>query len=109
MKLTIWTRAYRPFIMGGDVNGPIATEVEVGEPFDLGHGIQAHLVVSPSGKTYVAEATTGAFVGNDIDQVKADVSSADPEIMKDQLDAAKRELKKVDHLSNENFWSMFRE
>lgn len=107
MKLTVWTSAYRPFMMGGNVNAPIATEVEVGDSFELGHGIRAHLVVSPSGKTHVAEATTGAFVGTDIDEVKADVSAADPKVMEDQLDWAKKEFEKADHISNERFWAMF--
>ena len=108
MKLTVWTKAYRPFIMGGDVNGPISTEVEVGDAVELGHGFKAHVVVSPTGETYVAEATTGAFVGGDIKQVKADVASADPEVMREQIEKAAIQAKKADCLSNEDFWSLFR-
>jgi len=109
MKLTIWTEAYRPFIMGGDVNAPIATEVEVDEPVDVGHGIQVYEITSPSGQTHIAEATTGAFVGTSLKQVKADVLMGDPKVMKKQIKDAMERFKRADHLSPEKFWSMFRE
>lgn len=108
MKLTIWTEAYRPFIMGGDVNAPISTEIEVGEPVDLGKGITGYLVCSPSGKTFVAEATTGAFIGGSIDQVKTDIGEAAPEVMQEQLAAAKKRAKSAESMEKDKFWGMFR-
>jgi len=68
--------------MGGDVNAPIATKLEVGEPFDLGGGFEGYLVVSPAGKTHVVESETGAFVGTSIDDVKADIAAGDPAIIR---------------------------
>lgn len=108
MKLKIWTEAYSPFIMGGDVNAPIATEVEVGEPVVLAEGISVYLITSPTGSTYVAEATTGAFVGTSMEQVRADVEDADPAVMKQQLEAASERVKKAEMLEPERFWSRFR-
>jgi len=108
MKLKVWTEAYRPFIMGGDVNAPISTEIEVGEKVDLGKGIGGYLVCSPSGKTFVAEATTGAFIGGSIEQVKSDIADATPEIMQEQLVAAKRRAKSAEPMKKEKFWGMFK-
>ena len=108
MKQTIWTAAYSPFIMGGDVNAPIATEVEVGDPIDLGGGIKGFVVVSPKGRIHVAEASTGAFVGTDVDKVKADIAAGDPAVMKKQLAEAKEQFKNANHLEPEAFWGRFR-
>lgn len=85
MKLTIWTRAYSPFIMGGNVNAPIKTKVEAGDKFDIGKGFEAYLVVSPKGKTHVVDAITGAFVGTTIDEVRADVAEGDIKVMRKQI------------------------
>lgn len=37
-KILIWTRAYHPFIMGGNVNQPIGTEIDKEDytPIELG-------------------------------------------------------------------------
>lgn len=109
MKKVIWTAAYSPFIMGGDVNAPISTEVEVGEPFDLGGGFTGYLVVSPKGRTHVVEAETGAFVGTSIDEVKANIAAGDPAVMRKQITDALEEFKKAIPLTNEQFWGRFRD
>lgn len=106
--MLVWTEAYSPFIMGGDVNAPIATEVEVGEPIQLDHGIVVYLVPSPRGEVFVVEATTGAFVGTKLDEVKRDVSEADPQIIHQQLTAAKERVKKATILDKKKFWGMFK-
>ncbi len=108
MKKVVWTEAYMPFIMGGDCNAPIATELEVGDPVDLGKGISAYVVVAPSGALFVAEATTGAFVGTDIEQVKKDVNDADPAVMKNQIEAAKKRFEKARMMDKGKFWSLFK-
>lgn len=108
MKFRIWTEAYTPFIMGGDVNAPISTEIEVGDPVDVGRGVQVYLIASPDGETHVAESITGALVGTSIKKVKEDVAEGDIEIMKQQIEAAKERVKEARLFSNEEFWSMFR-
>jgi hypothetical protein len=102
--MKIWTRAYHPFIMGGDVNAPSACEVEVSGPYDIGRGMQAYLAVSPNGKTFVAESVTGAIVGPTLDQVREDVRTADPEIIEQQMEYALKEVKKAYTLSQQEFW-----
>jgi hypothetical protein len=106
--MLIWTEAYMPFIMGGDVNGPICTEVEVGQRYDVGGGYYAYEIESPSGATYVAESETGAFIGTSILDVVLDISAADPEVMAKQIEDARERAKAAQPLSNEKFWSMFR-
>jgi hypothetical protein len=104
--MKIWTEAYRPWIMGGDVNAPIWTEVLAGSPVDIGNGFQAYLITSPSGATYVAEAITGALIGTTIKQVKIDVATGDPEVMLKQIEDAKARVKRADYISPETFWRM---
>ncbi len=104
-SLVIWTAAYSPFILGGNVNAPIATEVEVGDkPIEIGHGISVYVIVSPNATIHIAEATTGALVGTDLAEVIKDVGEANPEIMKQQLAEAGEEVKKANHLSPDEFW-----
>lgn len=108
MKKTVWTAAYNPFILGGDVNAPIATELEVVGPFDLGGGFEGYLAVSPKGVTHVVESETGAFVGTSIDDVKTAIAAADPAVMRKQITDAKVEFKKANHVLVETFWGKFR-
>ena len=108
MKITVWTEAYSPWIMGGDVHAPISTKLEVGEPVDLGKGFRAYVVDAPNGDTYIAESETGAFVGNDLGQVKQDVEEAAPAVMRQQIAEAKQRAKKARPLTPERFWGMFR-
>ena len=107
MKLTVWTRAYRPFLMGGNVHAPISTELEVDEPVDLGNGVQGHLLTSPGGTTIVAEASTGAFVGPDIETVKKNIADAEPEVLEQQLEAARELFKTADPVTEEEFWRLY--
>ena len=108
--MRIWTEAYRPFLMGGDVHAPVSTEMEMELDglIDIGHGLQAYLIVDPEGQTHVAESTTGAFIGTTIDQVRADLEAADPEVVRQQIEDAKERVKKADYIEPEQFWSLFK-
>ena len=106
MKMKVWTEAYRPFMLG-DVHAPICTDIEVGEPVDLGGGNVGYLVASPTGKTYVAEGTTGALVGSSIAQVREDISAADPAVLRKQLAWAAERVKAATLLEKDEFWGMF--
>lgn len=104
-KITVWTEAYRPWIVGGNCNAPICTTADVGEPMDIGHGMTAFVVVSPrTDDTYVAESTTGAFVGASIREVREDVAAADAAVMRKQLKDASIRFKKADAVAPELFW-----
>jgi hypothetical protein len=109
MKLLIWTEAYRPFLMGGDVHAPVATEIEVDQPpIDIGGGVQVYVLAAPNGKTYVAEASTGGFVGTDLEGVKRDLDTADPEVVRKQLEEGLRRREQATRLAPEEFWGMLR-
>jgi len=105
----IWTLAYRPFMMGGDVDSPIKTVVEVGEAVDIGKGLKAYVILSPlDGSVHVADFETGAFIGTDLDEVKKNVADGDLRVMKKQIKDAKEEFKKADCLASKKFWGLFR-
>jgi len=108
--MKVWTEAYRPFLMGGDVNAPVSTEVEfeLDGLIDIGHGLQAYLLVGPGERTHVVESTTGAFIGTTIDQVRADLEAADPEVVKSQMENAKVRAQKADPLEPDQFWRLFK-
>lgn len=108
MKLLIWTEAYQPFIMGGDVNAPIATEIEIPKEniHKLSKDIDVVVICSPKGAVRIAELSTGAFVGTSLTDVTKDVENASQEVMLQQLEQAKKRVKKARHVTNEHFWDI---
>ena len=104
-KIKVWTRSYRPFILGGDVNAPVASMVEAQGPFPLGKGYKGYLIVAPNGKTWVAESTTGALVGPTLDEVRADIKAAKPSVMKAQIEDAKIQVEKAYLVPAKEFWT----
>lgn len=94
--------------MGGNVNAPVSCEVEALGPFDLGAGYQGFLVVAPSGKTFVAESITGGIVGSTVDEVRADVASADKEMMARQIENALKRGQEAVAVSVDEFWRLLR-
>lgn len=91
--------------MGGNVHAPICTDVEpVSESLDLGGGYQGVIVLSPEGKAYVVEMTTGGIVGGTIAEVREDVTSADGGVMAQQIEAAKILAQTAYHVSPSEFW-----
>ncbi len=105
--MVVWTKAYRPFILGGNVHAPIATTVAVGPKYSLGKDLCGYLVISPKGETFVADAETGAFVGPSLEAVRADVWDGDAEVMQQQLAEAAKAVKGATYLSPEQFWRSF--
>lgn len=106
--MIIWTQAYRPFRMGGDVNQPIGVDVEVTEPIDVGCGMSVYAVVAPDGRMAIAEATSGAIVGQSLAQVRQDVAAGDPEVMAEQVASAHAMLTHVGVLDPEEFFDAWR-
>lgn len=108
--MIVWTNAYRPFIMGGDVNGPVGTDIEVGEEFDLGKGMKGHVITNPiNGQTYVVEATTGGIIGPSLEEVRSDVTNAEPAVMAEQLAEAAQTRQKVCVIAKSVFWQQLQE
>lgn len=108
MKIKVFTLAYQPFRLGGDLHTPISCEVEVTGPYKLGLGYEGYLVTAPNGSTFVAESTTGAFVGPTIREVRQDIEAGDPKLMKAQVKSAKGLAARAEPTSANRFWSMLR-
>ena len=105
MTKIIWTTGFRPFIMGGNVNAPLAAKVEVGKPVKLSKDISVFVVKSPlTGETHVADADSGALVGTSLKSVREDVRTGDKKVMKKQIAEAKEQFKKAVMLEPEEFW-----
>lgn len=109
MKKFVYTAFYQPFVMGDDVHQPIGTTVEVSEEFELGKGFHGVIAVAPWGEVFVAEATTGAFVGSGVDQVKADIAECDDiKFMSNQVEEARPLAEYAQRLTPDQFWGRFR-
>jgi hypothetical protein len=107
--ITVFTRSYRPFIMGGNVNAPVSADVEASGPFDLGQGFSGYLVVAPNGKTFVAEAESGGFVGPTIAEVKADIASCDDiAMMRTQVKENTAYGKAAQKMPAYKFWALLK-
>lgn len=106
--MRVYTESYQPFRMGGPYI-PIAIDVEPTRgPIDIGCGYKAYVVMAPNGTTFVAEAITGAFVGPNIRQVRRDIKTGDPAMMKQQIKEAKERMKHAETVSQDKFWAMLR-
>lgn len=106
--MKVYTRGYRPFIMGGNCHYFLATEVEASKPFDVGQGIQCRLIVAPNGRMFCAEAETGAIVGDGPDDVKRDMAEADPDVVLKQMAQARLDSAAAEINPPDEFWRLMR-
>ena len=103
--LIIWTHGYRPFIMGGSCNYILGTTIRNPDgPHDLGGGFFGFLIRKPKGKTCVAEAETGAIIGETLDLVRADIRDGDRMVIATQMAKARVNRRKVELVNNAKFW-----
>ncbi len=105
VERTIWTIGHRPFVFGGSVHYPMGCKVQCTGPHQLGKGFSGYLATAPNGKTFVAEATTGAIVGGTLEQVRADIDVAKVSVMKKQVAEAAERVSKVEITDFDSFWS----
>jgi hypothetical protein len=107
-KMIIWTYKYNPFQMDGRLSRPFGCNVEVGEPVELGKGYFGYEVKSPSGRTVVAEKSSGAIAGNSIEQVREDIALCNnAQMMDEQIKQALINSKLVDIVPLDEFWSVY--
>ena len=96
--------------MGGPVRQPVKTDVDpTSGPHDLGQGYEGYIITTPTGNTRVAEAITGALVGDTLDDVRRDVANANPETMRDQVAAAAQHFRNAKTLTPAEFWRLMKE
>lgn len=107
--MKVWTEAYRPFIVGGDVNAPVSCDLEpASSPLELGKGYMGVIVVSPVGKTFIVEVITGGIVGKYIDEVRKDVEDSDEEVLRAQIEIGKRRSEETVPVTQQEFWRVLR-
>ncbi len=95
-----------PFVLGGRHNWhPVGTRVPTTGPFPMGRGYQGLLVTAPNGKTFVAEASSGAFVGSDLIGVATDIHVGDPAVMKRQVAEAREMAASISWVDPDTFWA----
>lgn len=109
MKIRVWTQAYRPFIMGGDVHQPVCTELDCTAAIEVAKGVYVHGVISPRGKAYFVESQSGGIVGDDFDTVKEDANSAPIEEILQQLQEQTKRGQKACPITPEEFWRLMKQ
>jgi hypothetical protein len=107
-KIKVYTIGYFPFIMGGNVHQPISCEVEAKGPFELGDGYKGYLVQHPNGDTYVAEESSGGFVGPNLKLVRKDIKEGDKSIMAKQVVDAVLDSLTARIMPANEFWEMLK-
>lgn len=107
--MRIWTRAYRPFILGGDVHAPVCCDIEpLTANVDLGKGYKGAVFLAPSGKIFVAEMITGGIVGDSVKDVMADIAQGDDEIIAQQIKDNLEIGKTAEPVTSVEFWHYLR-
>ena len=106
--ITVLATPYRPFALGRSPHQPLKCELEAEGPHDLGMEVQGYVVTAPDGQVFVAEATTGAIVGTNLEAVRDDVASSDPATIQGQIEQARAQLSHAADVSPKEFWRLFR-
>lgn len=91
-KRFIWTMGHFPFQMGGYVDRPMSTEIEIIEERRIGKGFKAFSFKTPKGTLKIAESITGALVGDSFEAVISDVKGTTKKIIEQQIVDAKNIL-----------------
>jgi predicted transcriptional regulator len=109
MKRTIWTIGYFPFTIGGRVNAPMTTEIDMIEEKEVGYGVKAFSWKTPKGSIRISESETGAIVGDSFEDVINDIKETTKSIMQKQINDAKELLHSgcSKHMTNEKFFQLY--
>ena len=105
VKKVIWTLQRNPFAFGIR-DEPVGVEVE-GIKVDLGKGFTGIIAMSPSGRTVVAEFTSGAIVGHTVEEVRNDILIGVTRIMEQQVAQAMLTARSVKTLPANKFWTRY--
>jgi hypothetical protein len=110
----VYTIASTPFVIGGSLRSPVATEVEEYERIVLRAGYSAIVVENPVKKLFhVFLEDCGALIGTGpskkklVASVKADTKDGDPEIMKKQVLQGRKDRDRARVLTVHEFFGWF--
>lgn len=110
-RVRAWTICYFPFTMGGNVWRPAGATVPCERPIQIGEFFVCQ-INGPDGMTAVCEFSTGAIVGETIDQVRHDIEEAYAggriEIMRKQVAEARDRRPQADDLTPADLWNRLR-
>lgn len=64
---------------GSDPHNPLflSCDLPADGPHPVGNGFHCHLITIPSGRTFVAESTSGAIISDSLESVRREVSTGD--------------------------------
>lgn len=96
--------------MGGSVERPIVTEVEIIEEKNIGKGLKGFSFKTPKGSLKICESITGAIVGDTFAEVKKDIKAASIITIRKQIEDAKETLKSGSrqNMTNERFFTFYK-
>lgn len=112
VQIDIYTRSYRPWIMGGKVDGHIKTKAIVVSSRNVETSelsVDLCEVKSPAGNSFIAEKVSGAIVGSSWDMVEDALRTSDVEVVKGQLTQAVKDCEEAEPLESNEFWSLMGE
>ena len=106
-SMDVWIRRYEPFALGAPLDRVYMAHVPVVEgPYGLTGGYEGCLIKTPSGRSFVAEVTTGGVVGDSLAQVAKDIWKGDPVVMAKQIDDAMQTRGRAVRVDLDEFWTM---
>lgn len=105
----MWTRCYRPMMMGGNVKRHIAATLPIDSEVDLGRGFKGYAVLDCMGGVRYVCAVSGGLLGDDLKAIQDDIAACPKKkIMTDQIAKMADEGKTAEELTPAEFWEMFR-
>lgn len=109
--MQIWTlMRHGPFVLGGNHKWrPHKTRVaNYAGPFDVGRGFTAFVITAPDGRTLVVDGTGGGIVGDNLDQVRADIAACtDVDFMRHQVAESAIKRAEAVELDPDTFWRRY--
>lgn len=106
----MWTRCYRPFMMGGNVNRHIATTLPIDGEVDLGRGFKGYAVLDGMGGVRYVCAVSGGLLGDDLKAIQDDIAACPKtKIMTDQIAKMAEAGKTAEEMPPAEFWEQFKE
>jgi len=114
MGIEVYTLVSTPFRIAGPPHSPLKTEIEEYERVHIGNGYFGILFHNDSANMWhMAQEDCGALIGSDkskmklVRKVRADVSGGNAEVMKEQIETGKKQLKQADYTSPESWFDRF--
>lgn len=98
-----WTLFHYPFAIG-ELWQPRACEVECSAPIPVGFGFSVVRITSPAGDHWYAEESSGGLQGSDLQQIIYSLKDFDPEILKRQVEEARKRGEGAQLVDSEEWW-----